>query len=405
MRTLYFFTASFPYGAGEQFIETELPYLAKQFPVVEIFPLYVNIAASRARAVPANVVVHKPLLPNSRAHRLIGGIKGAVWRFAFDEWRERRPRGVAQKKKLLKSALIVGAVMSDGRALAIANKASADDVLYFYWGAGSCYLLPFAQTRLAPSVVRFHNSDLYEETTGGYLPFRRALLRCADYVVSISDDGAAYLREKYPAMKVEPHVFRLGTEEFGRAKSSIDNVFRICSCSSITSVKRVDLIARVLSKVSINVEWTHIGDGPLRGMLDEVLSNKPANLSVRMLGRISNEAVKQFYRENPVDLFINLSTHEGVPVSVMEALSAGIPIFATDCGGVSELVDSTVGKLVDVNLDVDILADEIEQFGVARDPQIREEARRRWREMCNAATRYEQFASYLDAVEYRGQSS
>lgn len=55
------------------------------------------------------------------------------------------------------------------------------------------------------------------------------------------------------------------------------------------------------------------------------------------------------YSEHPVDVFINLSTNEGVPVSIMEAISFDIPIVATDVGGTSEIVTDETGILVSSN--------------------------------------------------------
>ncbi|NJK95527.1 MAG: glycosyltransferase [Bacteroidales bacterium] len=45
-------------------------------------------------------------------------------------------------------------------------------------------------------------------------------------------------------------------------------------------------------------------------------------------------------------MFLNTSLSEGVPVSVMEALSFGLPVIATDVGGTGELINDEVGMLI-----------------------------------------------------------
>ena len=45
-----------------------------------------------------------------------------------------------------------------------------------------------------------------------------------------------------------------------------------------------------------------------------------------------------YYENNSIDLFINVSESEGLPFSIIEAFSAGIPALATDVGGTSEIV-------------------------------------------------------------------
>ena len=55
-------------------------------------------------------------------------------------------------------------------------------------------------------------------------------------------------------------------------------------------------------------------------------------------GALSQEEVFSFYRCNHVDLFVNVSEAEGIPISIMEALSFGIPCVATRVGGNPEIV-------------------------------------------------------------------
>ena len=63
-----------------------------------------------------------------------------------------------------------------------------------------------------------------------------------------------------------------------------------------------------------------------------------------------------------MDLFINLSTSEGIPVSIMEAYSFGIPAIATNVGGTAELVSNKNGRLIDVTLDAIAIAKTIEEL-------------------------------------------
>jgi glycosyltransferase involved in cell wall biosynthesis len=63
-----------------------------------------------------------------------------------------------------------------------------------------------------------------------------------------------------------------------------------------------------------------------------------------------------FYKSNRVDLFVNLSIVEGLPVSIMEALSYGIPILATAVYGTPEAINENEnGYLLDVNFKIEEL--------------------------------------------------
>ena len=53
-----------------------------------------------------------------------------------------------------------------------------------------------------------------------------------------------------------------------------------------------------------------------------------------------------YYLTTPVDMLVNASEFEGLPVSMMEALSYNIPIIGTDVGGVNEIVTEDTGLLL-----------------------------------------------------------
>ena len=104
----------------------------------------------------------------------------------------------------------------------------------------------------------------------------------------------------------------------------------------------------------------------------------------------------EFYRTKPVDLFVNTSSLEGLPVSIMEACSFGIPVVATDVGGTKEIVrDGKNGFLLGADFKPETLANDIERIcrmtGKERNA-MRTASRKIWEENFNAAGNYERFA-------------
>jgi glycosyltransferase involved in cell wall biosynthesis len=77
------------------------------------------------------------------------------------------------------------------------------------------------------------------------------------------------------------------------------------------------------------------------------------------LGFLENDEVFKFYEITPIDVLINASSSEGIPVSIMEAQSCGIPVIATDVGGSSEIVNSNNGILLSSNPDKKEIAEAI----------------------------------------------
>ena len=96
------------------------------------------------------------------------------------------------------------------------------------------------------------------------------------------------------------------------------------------------------------------------------------NITYHFYGFTDNDKILNFYHQNQVDLFINVSETEGIPISIMEAFSSGIPAIATNVGGVSELVNNNNGFLVDKDIKSEELAKIICKFYTLPENQIKE---------------------------------
>jgi glycosyltransferase involved in cell wall biosynthesis len=123
--------------------------------------------------------------------------------------------------------------------------------------------------------------------------------------------------------------------------------FTIVSCSDLIPLKRIELLIETLRCSRLNICWIHVGDGPLRSSLEAMSRTLPENISVDFKGKRDNAQVLGLYHATFVDLFVSLSETEGLPVSMMEAASFGIPILSCDVNGVPEIVTSQTGILVD----------------------------------------------------------
>jgi glycosyltransferase involved in cell wall biosynthesis len=89
-----------------------------------------------------------------------------------------------------------------------------------------------------------------------------------------------------------------------------------------------------------------LGDGPEKERLEQAIKLLPENIKFSILGQLDNSEVIAYYKRVFVDGFISLSESEGLPVSMMEAISFGIPILARNVGGVSEIVNEITGILI-----------------------------------------------------------
>ena len=116
---------------------------------------------------------------------------------------------------------------------------------------------------------------------------------------------------------------------------------------------------------------------------------------------LPNASVKDFYSKNYVDLFINVSESEGVPVSIMEAMSAGVPCLATDVDGVSEIVrDGINGFLLPLSDDSKVISNALKRFYELTPNEkvaLRKGAFKTWEQDYNADKNYESFIRSITA--------
>jgi colanic acid/amylovoran biosynthesis glycosyltransferase len=350
MKKLYFFTATFPFETRESFIETEIRYLSDAFGKVAIIPCAGK--ADIIREVPDNCEVLSPIIRNKWQHHFLGlfGLR-TLKLFSKDFFRKKVFANWKRLKTFLVAYCTINALFQSRSLNIILKEIQPNDVMYFYWGVGSCQLTPFLSNIKAKKIVRFHGEwDLWEESAGEYASLREDVARSIDMAVFISKKGQTYFKKKYPDTSLKTMVSYLGTLDHGISKRSDDGIFRLLSCSSVIPIKRIHLIFEALNLMDDAViKWTHIGDGIGFKELRQLIQTSKSNIQVKLAGNISNQDVFSFYRNNLVDAFINVSSTEGLPVTLMEAISFDVPIIGTDVGGTSEIVNAETGILLSSN--------------------------------------------------------
>jgi glycosyltransferase involved in cell wall biosynthesis len=132
--------------------------------------------------------------------------------------------------------------------------------------------------------------------------------------------------------------------------------------------KRVHLFAEIfrqLKAARLPFQWTIAGDGPERLWLEkEMISSSPMSV-VQFPGAIDYRGVPRLLDSH--DVFLLTSDHEGLPLSLLEAMGHGVvPIVSDLESGIREVVDATNGVLVPVD-DLDGYVRAIAYFDKHRD--------------------------------------
>ena len=154
-------------------------------------------------------------------------------------------------------------------------------------------------------------------------------------------------------------------DEHEPAAASNDERLHVVSVSSLLPVKRVHLIAAALQHTERSIKWTHIGGGETLDLVTSELDRVGANVEVDLKGQVAHEDVLKWFEENSADVFVNVSSSEGLPVSIMEACSFGIPAIATAVGAMPEIVTDDCGVLLEADFKPEELGAILEEWDVS----------------------------------------
>jgi colanic acid/amylovoran biosynthesis glycosyltransferase len=219
-------------------------------------------------------------------------------------------------------------------------------VFYTYWFDQHTYSLSCMKKRNNKLCVysRIHGWDLYfERHESNYLPFRAKTIRTINKTITISNQGYQYLKTKLKIDATHIETGYLGTEKQRANQHLYDKkTLYLLSLSFISPVKNLTLLIDAISISSVNIEWTHIGgskeqEDEIKSYAREKISDK-SNIKYRFMGTLDSFSVHQIMSNSPIDLFINTSHSEGLPVSMMEAISHEIPIVGPNVGGIGEII-------------------------------------------------------------------
>lgn len=242
----------------------------------------------------------------------------------------------------------------------IQTESANEYVLYSAWYSGTAFSISQIKKKnpdfLTVTLAHSYEIDLIKSPFAKVL-FRSQYHKYLDRISFISKNVyEEYIHNVAEPLKLNNNntgVNYLGARKILQGNNPIvrDNVLKIVSCSHVVPVKRVELIFKALDSMQgKSIEWTHIGTGPMINELEQLIRNKKnQKLKVSLLGAIENKKIHELYLNNPYDIFINLSTSEGIPVTIMEALAYGIPVIATDVGGNSEIVKESFGRILSSN--------------------------------------------------------
>jgi len=400
-KVLFLFTNEFPCSKTlEPYLEHEIPYLASAFEKVIIVPATLNAIQKQ---IPTNVEVINIFDKNwfnSSTSSKIGVIPQFI-KFYITEKLDKDSKSRLKIKNIVTDYKSFYNAVITGRALesfADTNHLKLSYAsFYSYWFFHPVLTLAILKKKgkIDSFISRGHLGDIYLDQYPELSNFYNYKIKNVSKLLLISAHAKDYVDKLYPALKEKFIISRLAVSDMSINPMPKDE-FVLVSCSTYSERKRVDLLAKLLCNAPFPITWYHFGYVPpdVLKRFDDDFSESKAPIKAIYKGDVPNNLVMDFYKTNAVNVIVNLSTSEGLPFSLIEANSFGIPVIATNVNGTPDIATVKNGFLLPINFQSSLFYDCLVNIRNAGDG-LRKGARELYYRDYNAKNNYAEVIGHL----------
>jgi colanic acid/amylovoran biosynthesis glycosyltransferase len=358
---LIYITTSFPFGKGEGFILPELQELNGRGYQVFVVPLF-----------PRGQIIHEGAEQFLNWH-LCQGILS--WSIIFSAFGQMSIKPMASLRALFliltfnPTHLLKNiSVFLKGLWLASEAKKLGAEHIHVHWASTTASMAMIAsEVSGIPWSFTAHRWDIKENNL-----LQRKVDR-AKFARFIAKNGISMSQKRGIKYIEKMHVLHIGIDlpkvvELNKSQSLLvpnRHIFRLLCPANLVQVKGHQYLIEALTKLTdLSIELWFVGDGPLRSQLENSCALLGLHDYVKFFGALPRQQLLNFYQDGLIDVVVLPSIdlgngiHEGIPVSLMEAMAYQIPVISTKTGGIPELVVAGTGVLVS-DKDSDLLAYEI----------------------------------------------
>jgi len=247
---------------------------------------------------------------------------------------------------------------SEARRIAAEIERVNGQVLHIYFGNIGVHLLPLMRRSPVPVIVSFHGADAgVDMERPAYLEAFREMLGLARLVLARSQALAdRIVAQGCPREKIRIHRTGIPLERFPYVARTApeDGAWGFLQACRLIPKKGLHSTLRAFARFAESHPRAHLtlaGEGPLLAELTALAAELGVADKVRFTGFLSHEALVE--QLAAAHIFLHPSetgpdgNQEGVPNSMLEAMSTGLPVVATWHGGIPEALDDGVsGYLV-----------------------------------------------------------
>ena len=237
------------------------------------------------------------------------------------------------------------------------------DIVEFHSEMDCYYYLKSRKEHTAKTVVFLHSDGIPFAMNLVYYPclinsryYRNAWMKIewtmehVDKIVLIAQKGQDNFLKLFPNIDpAKTFVMLNGIDDLtAEQKKEVDEIrsreyefkYRLCCTGTINTRKGHLYIIEALHMLNTeklaNIHVDFLGEGPQKVVLEDLVRRYGLEKHVNFYGTVPNVEVYRHLAEN--NIYILMSENEGLPISIIEAMRAGLPIISTNVAGIPEIV-------------------------------------------------------------------
>jgi colanic acid/amylovoran biosynthesis glycosyltransferase len=230
-------------------------------------------------------------------------------------------------------------------------------LLHIYFGHIAVHLLPLIRAWKHPSIVSFHGADVMVDMNKP--AYREATLQMLDAVTLVLVRSESLRRAVVDLgcdpQKIEIQRTGIPLEEFPFRDRALpkNGEWRFLQAGRLIEKKGLPVTLRafeVFVRQYLNATLTIAGEGPLLKELESLARELKIAEHVSFTGFLSQQQLREIYYRSHIFLHPSQTgrdgNQEGIPNSMLEAMATGLPVFATEHGGIPEAIEHGVSGVL-----------------------------------------------------------
>jgi glycosyltransferase involved in cell wall biosynthesis len=240
-------------------------------------------------------------------------------------------------------------------------------LLHIFFGHIAVHLLPLIRAWSKPNVVSFHGADVLVDMEKP--AYRKATKQMLDSVTRVFVRSASLQRA----------VIELGCDEkkidivrtgiplsefpFREREFPANGEWRFLQASRLVQKKGLATTLHAFTHFLGHyprATLTIAGEGPMREELQELTRKLKIDDRVVLPGFVAPEKLREIYYASHIFLHPSETgsdgNQEGIPNAMLEAMATGLPVFATDHGGIPEAIENGVSGILVPERDYEALS-------------------------------------------------